>query len=119
MKRKGIFVDLGNILILEDKDYLTSSNNYNELIEKLKNDRRVRIVKNIPGVSLVFSFIYDREIYFFTFDARAEIFSALFAEEVAKDMNIPVISYDLAKIGNIEGHISKNFIDPTAKYIYG
>lgn len=119
MTRKNSFIDLCEILSIKDKDYLSSSNDYYELIDLLKNNKKVKIVKNIPGRSLVFSFSYEGEIYFFTFDARAEIFSALFAEEVANDMGISNVSYDLARIGNIKGHISKNFITPKAKYITG
>lgn len=66
-----------------------------------------------------FSFEYNDETYFFSFDGRSEEISSLIVEEICKDLEVPCVSYDLAKIGNLRGLVSKNFKKQNAKYILG
>lgn len=114
------FIDICKALNIPYKFYLNTPELFNELIELLKKNPNVTILKAQPGTNLVINFVYEGESYFFNFDSHVEnFFAPLVYEEVCKDLNIAAVSYDIAKIGNIEGYISKDFRKSNAKYISG
>lgn len=94
------------------------------------NTMLIRTIKESPWVevfhdepySLVFSFKYNGEIYFYKDKNCSKIspYNELVAEELAKDFGIPCVSYDLAALGkNRVGNISKNYKQDNVNYIEG
>lgn len=93
-----------------------------EMLQEIGVDTRVtRFIKESPKVnvihdnqmSLVFSFDYHGETYYYKFTnaKNSSPYNELVAEELAKDFGIPCVSYDLAVLGDIrEGNISKFMI---------
>lgn len=66
-----------------------------------------------------FSFEYKGITYFYKYKSFIPVYNELIAEELAKDFDIPCISYDLAVLNKNEGIISKNFKQPGYNYITG
>lgn len=100
---------------------------FEELIEVLKNNNKVAI-KSIStsngNLQLVFSFKYQETVYFYKYDRPREPFkispyNELVAGEIADDLLIPHVDYDLATISDFKGLISKNFQQDDVKYISG
>lgn len=100
---------------------------FKELVEALKNNKKVTI-KSIStsnsNTQLVFSFKYQETEYFYKYDCPREPFkispyNELVADEIADDLLIPHVDYDLATIGDFKGLISNNFQQDNAKYISG
>lgn len=100
---------------------------FEELIEVLKNNNKVAI-KSIStsngNLQLVFSFKYQETVYFYKYDCPREPFkispyNELVAGEIADDLLIPHVDYDLATISDFKGLISKNFQQDDVKYISG
>lgn len=119
-RNKG-FINIDEIL------ELPPVTNFEELIEILKNNNKVTI-KNISisngNTQLVFSFKYQETEYFYKYDCPREPFkispyNELIAGEIADDLQIPHVDYDLAIIGGFEGLISKNFQQENVRYISG
>lgn len=119
MKRFKGYMDLCELLNLPDKDYASTPELFEELHDILKNRKNIHMLKYELGKWFGFSFEYNDETYFFSFDGRSEEISSLIVEEICKDLEVPCVSYDLAKIGNIRGLVSKNFKKQNAKYILG
>ena len=100
---------------------------FEELIEVLKNNNKVAI-KSIStsngNLQLVFSFKYQGIVYFYKYECPREPFkispyNELIAGEIADDLLIPHVDYDLATISDFKGLISKNFQQDDVKYISG
>ncbi len=122
LQRNEGFINIDEILGLP---FITS---FEELLENLKNNKNVNIIKNSNnpdrGVQLVFSFKYKEEEYFYKYDYAREPFKVspyneLVAGEIAEDLFIPHVDYDLAVVGGFKGAISKNFRRNNVKYLSG
>lgn len=106
---------------------LSPITNFEELVEALKNNKKV----NIPSINnsnndtqLVFSFKYNNIEYFYKYDCPREPFrvcpyNELVACEIADDLCIPHINYDLASVCGFKGLISKDFRQNGVQYISG
>lgn len=87
----------------------------------IKESPLVNVIHDEP-YSLVFSFDYHGETYYYKFTDYKEIspYNELIAEELAHDFGIPCVDYDLAVLGDIrEGNISKDYKRPDANYLTG
>ncbi len=100
---------------------------FDELIDTLKNNNKVDI-KNISKTNnnfqLVFSFKYGETTYFYKYDYprepyRVSPYNELVAGEIADDLNIPHVEYDLAIISGFKGLISKDFRLNNVNYLSG
>lgn len=65
--------------------------------------------KKKEGANYGFWILKDNEEYYFKVGTKYSIYMELFCEEIAKILNIPTVSYDLAKVGDFKGVISKNY----------
>lgn len=100
---------------------------FEELVEALKNNQKVNIesFNNSNGnTKLVFSFKYNEIEYFYKYDYPREPFrvspyNELVACEIADDLFIPHINYDLASVCGFKGLISKDFCQNGVQYISG
>jgi len=112
MKRDNGFIILDNILNID------STKNFIELYNSLSENPNIHIVKHCysPYEQLVFYFIYHGEKYYFKYDSFAPAYNELIAEEIASDLNIPHLHYDLASIGQFQGVLSKDYKKEDAKY---
>lgn len=120
MRDSSGFIDICKLLNIPYMLYLNTPELFASLVDALKANPNVTLLKEKNGTNLVLNFIYENESYFFSFDSRVENFLApLIYEEICHDLNIDVASCDIARIGNIEGYISKDFRKPNAKYISG
>ena len=66
------------------------------------------------GINYGYWINYKSEEYYFKTGTEYELYMELFCEEIAKILNIPTATYDLAKINARIGIISKN-INPEKK----
>lgn len=107
---------------------LPSITSFEELLENLKNNKEVNIIKSINdpnrSIQLVFSFKYNGVEYFYKYDHPREPFKVspyneLVACEIAEDLSIPHVEYDLAIVGGFKGAISKDFRQNNVKYLSG
>lgn len=106
---------------------LPSVANFEELVEALKNNKKIYFLSfnNSNGnEQLVFSFKYNETEYFYKYDCPREPFrvnpyNELMACEIADDLFIPHINYDLASICGFKGLISKDFRQNGVHYISG
>lgn len=101
---------------------------FEELLENLKNNKEVNIIKIINnsnrGIQLVLSFKYNEVEYFYKYERPREPFKVspyneLIACEIAEDLFLPHVDYDLAIIGGFKGVISKDFRKNNVKYLSG
>ena len=108
-------------LVLDDIFNIDSTKSFIELYNSLSDNSNVYIVKHCysPYEQLVFYFIYNKEKYYFKYDSFASCYNELIAEEIASDLNIPHLHYELAKIGQFQGVISKDYKKQGVKYISG
>lgn len=115
------YINLDNIL------NLSSVTNFEEFIHTLKNNKNITIesVTNSNGnTQLVFSFQYGESEYFYKYDNPREPFKVspyneLVAGEIANDLFIPHVDYDLAVVCGFKGLISKDFRQRGVQYISG
>lgn len=116
------YINIDKILGLP---YIT---NFEELIENIENNKGVNIIKNINdsnhNTQLVFSFKYNEIEYFYKYDCPREPFQVspyheLVACEIATDLFIPHVDYDLVTVGGLKGVILKDFRQNNVKYITG
>lgn len=117
MLRENGFINLNSIFGIENnqKIYLLST-----LLDYLEENRKDIIIdKEDAEECLICHFNYEGETYYFKVDNRSEVYNELIVSEIARDLNIPVINYDLAKVGSIEGLISKNYKNKNSKYLLG
>ncbi|MCI8460814.1 MAG: hypothetical protein HFE81_05405 [Bacilli bacterium] len=100
---------------------------FEELVETLKENKKVTI-KSISNHNnnkqLVFSFKYNNIEYFYKYDCPREPFklspyNELVACEIADDLFIPHVNYDLATVCGFKGLISKDFRQDYVQYISG
>lgn len=120
IREKG-YINLNKILNIPSKTSLK------ELIELLKNDKRVTIQDTNDSngnFQLVFSFKYNEIEYFYKYDCPKEPFKVspyneLISCEIADDLKIPHVDYALATIGGFKGLISQDFRKSNVKYISG
>lgn len=106
---------------------LTPVTNFEELITTLRNNKKVTI-NNIStsngNKQLVFNFKYQETVYFYKYDCPREPFkispyNELVAGEIADDLLIPHVEYDLATISGFQGLISQDFRQENTRYISG
>ena len=110
MFRENGFINLDNIL--NDIGVDTSS------LDSIMKSDKITVING--SSSNVFSFEYNNtRFYFKTNDDRTlyNYYAELLAEELAKDFGIPCALYDLAKVGNHYGVISKDIKKENATYI--
>ena len=103
---------------------LTSITSFDELVYALKSNNKVSIESINDNIQLVFSFKYDGITYFYKYDCPCEPYKVspyneLVACEIADDLGISHVEYDLAIIGGFKGLISKNFRLSNVNYISG
>ncbi len=116
MHRIDGFIDINEFLNIDQLSDFKAS----ELLNYLKRaNPTVNIEKNNGVSQFVFSFIFNGEKYYFKYDSFASPYNELLAYFVANDLNISSVPYDLAKVGNFRGVISKDFKVVDAKYIQG
>lgn len=119
--RDNGYINLDNLLNLAPVE------NFEELIHSLKNNKKVTIesITNSNGnTQLVFSFEYDETEYFYKYDCPREPFKVspyneLIACEIADDLFIPHVDYDLAVVCGFKGLVSKDFRQKNVQYISG
>lgn len=118
MKRKNGFIVLDDILnIPEDKRDIFPMN-VEKLHKMLALNGDVAIIK-WTGARLIFRFYYKGEYYYFKYMPLYMLFNELFYEEVCKCLDIDVLNYDIASIGNYVGVISRDFRKNGVNYIDG
>ena len=116
MERINGFIDVDKLLDIPKKEIYDVT----ELLKFiLKNNNTVKICKRRMNAQFVFSFDYNGETYYFKFDSLVSPYNELMFYNLALDMGIDSVSYDIAKLGVYEGVISKDFKVPGAKYISG
>lgn len=77
------------------------------------------ITKEANIFSIVFSFFYQNQKYYYKCGPFASSYNELVCKELAKDYGYPYVDYDLATIKDKKGVISKNFKKENANYITG
>ncbi len=90
-----------------------------EIERKLKTNKNVKFISNQLGLKIVFSFLYEGEIYYFKYDSLALPENELVAYEMATRLELSCVEYDLASLGPYKGVISKNFKKEEATYLTG
>lgn len=86
-------------------------------ISSLKFESRIKRIGNFYDEYIHFSFDYNGENYFYKYNKGVLLYNELVAEEIAKDFNIPCVSYDLAILNGFKGVISRNYKKNNVKYI--
>ena len=116
MERKEGFIELNQILDLSD-----FSGSLADLHGALKNNPNVEIIHYEPFEpnKILCMFKYNGNVYYWKYDQYSLVYNELIIEEISRDLQIPCVNYDLAKIGNIKGVISKSYIIAGNKYISG
>lgn len=123
MKRIDGFIDIDELLKLKIPEMLRFER-YEKLIERLKNVPNFNVVKSETNYHydnplFVLRFEINGRLYYFKQDLASIPYYELVAEEIAHDLNLKCVSYDLAKLGRYNGVISENFKQDGAKYIMG
>ena len=123
MKRIDGFIDLDNLLKLEIPA-LPTFERYEELIERMKSVPNFKVVKSerfyhYDNPLFVLCFDINNKTYFFKQDLATIPYYELIAEELANDLNLECVHYDLAKLGKYKGIISENYKKENAKYMSG
>lgn len=119
MNRVSGYIDLNSILGISENDSIDIAEDFEKIYENISKNPAIKIIKCKMGKSLVFSFSYNDEIYYFKYDIEASVYNELIADEILNDLEIEHVSYDLARIGNLNGVISKNFKKDKVSYILG
>ena len=119
MNRVDGYIDLCQVLGIPEGNYLDTPEEFEKLYNLISANHNVKIVKYKKRISLVFSFQYNNEIYYFKYDSSVDNYNELLADEILNDLEIEHISYDLARLGKIKGVISKNFKKDNVHYILG
>ncbi len=112
-------IDMCTVLNIPRMDYLSTPESYSILLQSLRRNPDVEIIKQTPAINMVFSFQLGGEKYFFKYESRGNQYNELFAEEIAQALDIPCVHYELAKLEDIEGVASLNFKKEGCKYILG
>ena len=110
MFRENGFINLDNILNTIGVD--TSS------LDSIMKSDKITVING--SNSNVFSFIYNNTRFYFKTNEEYNLYNyyaELLAEELAKDFGIPCALYDLAKVGNHYGVISKDIKKEGATYV--
>ena len=110
MFRENGFINLDNILNTIGVD--TSS------LDSIMKSDKITVING--SSSNVFSFIYNNTRFYFKTNNERNLYNyyaELLAEELAKDFGIPCALYDLAKVGNHFGVISKDIKIEGATYV--
>jgi len=115
MQESSEIINLKGIINID----IDSINSIVDLYEQVKNNPKINIIRERLPHGLVISFEYKGEVYYWKYDRVFNSYNELVAEEIAKDLDIPCIDYQLADIGKIRGVISKNYKVEGAKYING
>ena len=116
MDRINGFIDVDKLLDIPKKEIYDVT----ELLKFiLKNNNTVKVCKRRMNSQFVLSFVYNGETYYFKFDSLVSPYNELMFYNLALDMGIDSVSYDIAKLGVYEGVISKDFKEKGSKYISG
>ncbi len=107
MNRKEGFIDLEAIL-------QQMGINTFRLTSMLDNPKITVIQK--PPLNLVFSFEYEKEIYFYK--CVDHPYNELVVFYLLQDFGLNSLEYDLASLGTLEGVLSKNFKKKDVNYTY-
>lgn len=113
MNRINGHIDLCEIL------GIPSFKDMDELYNVLCNIPHVSILKYEKDEFLAFSFVWNKETYFFKYDTWINNYNELVMEEVLADLNILCAHFDLACLGAIQGVISKNYKNDKNHYKNG
>lgn len=114
MDRINGFIDVDKLLDIPKKEIYDVT----ELLKFiLKNNNTVKVCKRRMNAQFVLGFDYNGETYYFKFDSLVSPYNELMFYNLALDMGIDSVSYDIAKLGVYEGVISKDFKEKGAKYI--
>lgn len=116
MKTADGFNILDQIIELKNAEKLDTILDFNEFF---KENAKVEIVSNYYNEKIVLSFEYNGIKYFWKYDKNYPPYNDLIVNELAKDLGLQTVDYDLASIGNLKGSISKNYKVANAKYIKG
>ncbi len=116
MDRINGFINLDNVLALPKTDISDNK----EFLKFLRQNNPTVIVKKVVSNSqFIFSFKDSGETYYFKYDVRSKPYNELVFYYIAQDLGISSLFYDIAKVGNYEGVISRNFKKEDSKYILG
>lgn len=110
------YINLDSVVDLKNNKTLEECANLNTYLEENTN---VSVVRARFYVRCVCSFLWHGKKYFWKYDIDANPYNELVVDEIANDLGITTVAYDLARIGNLKGLISPNFIVPNANYILG
>lgn len=116
MKRVDGFLVLDEIIGLKAIPNLENI----EYLEAFFNENaNVKVVKSYYNRQIVLSFEHEGKKYFWKYDKLINPYNELVAAEIAEDLKMPHVSYDLACIGMAKGIISQDFKISNADYIEG
>ena len=116
MKRVDGFLVLDEILGLKAIQDFENIEDWETFFNENAN---VTVVKSYYNRQIVLSFEYEGKKYFWKYEKSINPYNELVAAEIAEDLKIPHVSYDLACIGMVNGIISKDFKISDADYIDG
>lgn len=116
MERVNGFIKLDSIVELRNIDDFNSSEDLSKFFSKNTN---VEVIKHYYNMQIVCSFVHNGIKYFWKYDKNNNPYNQLIIDEIANDLGIPHVPYDLATISNLKGLISQNYKVPDAKYISG
>ena len=123
MKRIDGYIDLDYLLNLKISK-MPELEKYKKLKKRMKDVKEFKIIKEedfylYDNNIFVFSFEINGEKYFFKYDSESAPYYDLIASEIASEIGLPSVQYDLAKLGKYRGTISLNYKKEGAKYISG
>lgn len=116
MKKVNGFTILDQIIELKNAEKLDAVSDFSEFF---KENAKVEIISNYYNEKIVLAFIYNGVKYFWKYDKNYTPYNDLIVNELAKDLDLQTVEYDLASIGNLKGSISKDYKIANAKYIKG
>lgn len=134
MKRIDGYIDLNSILSLPSSLRIVSRKKSDlkwmgplaiegdiaELNIYLSSRKDVEVVKSFGGDSLIVKFIYDDgNVYYFNYDNDCTPYGDLIYGCICDDLGIAHIDYDVARLGFLEGTLSKDYVRENVKYITG
>lgn len=123
MKRIDGYVDLDYLLNLKIPK-MPELEKYKKLKKRMKDVKGFKIIKEedfylYDNNLFVFSFEIDGKKYFFKYDYESVPYYELIASEIASEIGLTTVQYDLAKLGKYRGTISLNYKKEGTKYISG
>lgn len=117
MKRIEGHIDLCAILDIPNEK--ESYEFWLEVKDRLYSNKDVEILKFDIGLNILFSFMYEGEKYFFSYDSLSTPLDELFVDFIYDDLGVKHVDYDMACIGGLKGTLSKDYKVSHAKYLNG